>query len=183
MRNLILSIVTALLLSVSVQAATINGIDVPDTLTVGEQELMLNGTGLRKKGPFKVYLAALYTSTNTTELDALLAQEGAKRVELHMLRTVGKAKMVGAIVDGFKANTGDMASIQIRVDEFISYMEKAKKGDTIQFDFIPDSGTNIVINDTAKGTIVGKDFFDALLKVWVGEKPADKRLKKGLMGG
>ena len=164
------------------QAATLYDVNVAETATLAEQELILNGVGIRKKGPFKVYLGALYVGSKNKSADAVLADEGAKRVQLNMLRNLSKKKIVGAIVDGFKANTTDMETIQVRVDEFINYMDKVKKGDNIQFDYIPATGTNIVINGKNKGTIVGKDFFDALMKVWLGDKPADKKLKAAMLG-
>lgn len=182
MRKYLFGVLASFLLVSTVHAAKMHGVEVLDSLTVGEQTLSLNGVGIRKKGPFKVYLAALYTPEKTSQLESLLAQEGAKRVQLNMLRNIAKNKMVSAIVSGFKANTANIASIQARIDEFISYMENTKKGDTIQFDYLPASGTNIIINGNTKGTIVGKDFFDALLKVWVGDKPADRRLKNSMLG-
>jgi hypothetical protein len=32
------------------------------------------------------------------------------------------------------------------------------------------------------GTVQGEDFYRALLKVWLGDKPADKGLKKAWLG-
>ena len=175
-------LVTGLFTLSGLQAATLYGVDVSDSTILAEQELVLNGVGIRKKGPFKVYLGALYLESKTKTAVAILQDEGAKRVQLNMLRNLSKKKIVGAIVDGFKANTPDMASVQVRVDEFINYMDKVKKGDNIQFDYVPTVGTNIVINGTNKGTIVGKDFFDALMKVWLGDKPVDKKLKSSMLG-
>ena len=182
MKKSILTILSALLMATGLQAASLYGVDVMDTATVDGQALVLNGVGIRKKGPFKVYLGGLYVPKKATTAAAIISDQGAKRVELHMLRNLSKKKMVGAIVDGFEANTENMASIQVRVDEFISYMTEIKKGDTIQFDYLPKSGTNIVINGANKGTIVGKDFFDALMNVWVGDKPADNKLKAAMLG-
>ena len=154
-----------------------------DTVTVGEQELLLNGQGLRKKGPFKVYLASLYLQSKTKSAEEAIAQDGAKRVSLLMLRNVNKKKMVGAIVNGFRANTADMSTIQADVDKFVELMGDAKKRQTIVFDYVPGTGTSISQNGKEKGTIAGDAFFVALLKVWLGDKPADGRLKAGLLTG
>jgi hypothetical protein len=182
MNKFLLGVISALLIATTANAATMYGVEITEKSMLAGQSLTLNGVGLRKKGPFKVYLAALYTGEKSTDAEKILAQTGPKRVELRMLRNVAKKKMVGAIVDGFEDNTKNMASIQARVDEFITYMEEVKKGDNIQFDFLPAIGTNIVINGNIKGSIVGKDFFDALMKVWVGDKPADGKLKNAMLG-
>jgi hypothetical protein len=40
------------------------------------------------------------------------------------------------------------------------------------------------VNGQARGTAIpGEDFYTAVLRVWLGEKPADSGLKKGLVGG
>jgi len=146
------------------------------------QELVLNGKGLRKKGPFKVYEASLFLPSKTTSATEAIAQAGPKRVTLLMLRTVKKKKMVGAIVDGFRANS-DIATIQADVDKFVSLMSDAKKRHTIEFDYVPGVGTTISQSGEKKGLIAGDAFFTALLKVWLGDKPADARLKAAMLVG
>jgi len=181
-KKLAITLLTSLFMLSGLQAATLYGVDLADSTSLAEQKLVLNGVGIRKKGPFKVYLGALYMQNKLKSTEKILQDQGAKRVQLNMLRNLSKKKIVGAIVDGFRANTSDISSIQARVDEFIGYMEKVKKGDNIQFDYVPATGTTIVINGNNKGTIVGKDFFDALMKVWLGDKPADGRLKAAMLG-
>jgi hypothetical protein len=40
----------------------------------------------------------------------------------------------------------------------------------------------ITRNDKVLGMIAGKDFKNALLEIWLGNRPADKKLKKGMLG-
>jgi hypothetical protein len=58
-----------------------------------------------------------------------------------------------------------------------------KEGDVIYLDYIPGSGTRVTINGENKGLIPGRDFNNALLDIWLGEEPADKSLKKAMLGG
>jgi hypothetical protein len=61
---------------------------------------------------------------------------------------------------------------------------RPKKGDLIQLDFAPDAGTCAVVNGQQRGTAMAGDaFFSALRRVWLGDKPADAALKKGMLGG
>lgn len=50
-------------------------------------------------------------------------------------------------------------------------------------DFLPGTGTRVVVNREAKGTIPGDEFSRALLRIWLGESPADASLKKAMLGG
>ncbi|HWL72643.1 MAG TPA: chalcone isomerase family protein, partial [Burkholderiaceae bacterium] len=60
---------------------------------------------------------------------------------------------------------------------------EAKKGDVINFDYTADGGTRISVNGQPRGeAIPGADFFSAVLRIWLGEKPADEALKKGMLG-
>ena len=56
MKKIILTLFTSLFMFSGLQAATLYGVDVAESTTLAEQELVLNGVGIRKKGPFKVYL-------------------------------------------------------------------------------------------------------------------------------
>ncbi len=53
----------------------------------------------------------------------------------------------------------------------------------VLIDFLPGSGTRITFNGAVRGTIAGEDFSRALLRIWLGENPADADLKKALLGG
>ena len=45
------------------------------------------------------------------------------------------------------------------------------------------AGTAVAKNGETLGTIDGDDFNTALLAIWLGERPADRGLKKRLLGG
>jgi hypothetical protein len=54
----------------------------------------------------------------------------------------------------------------------------------ITLDFLPDAGTQVTVNGVSKGKpIPGEDFYGALLKIWLGDKPVDADLKKAMLGG
>ena len=57
------------------------------------------------------------------------------------------------------------------------------KADTINLDFEPQHGLTLSVNGVMKGpAIAGADFFGAVLGIFVGDRPIDARLKKGLLG-
>ena len=91
--------------------------------------------------------------------------------------------------DGLRNNhtEAQVAAFKPQIDALNAAMkavEEAKKGDVIHFEYLPDSGTRITVNGQPKGaSIPGEEFFTAMLRIWLGEKPADADLKKGLLGG
>ena len=71
---------------------------------------------------------------------------------------------------------------QQRIDQFNAMFTDAKKGDVIVLDYIPNQGTKVTIAGTEKGVIPGKDFNDAMLLIWLGDKPVTKDLRAKLLG-
>lgn len=168
-------------------AVEVSGIKIPDSVKVEGQELRLNGAGVRTRMFIKVYVGALYLEQKASTANAVLANNGVKRMALHIMRDLKADVFSGALQDGLKANNSvaELAKIDDNIKEFNGIVNGAggvKKGDIVQLDYLPVAGTRVVINGDTKGTISGEDFFRSLLKVWLGEKPIDADLKKSLLG-
>ena len=170
------------------QAVELEGQKFEPTAAVGGQNLSLNGVGLRKRAIFKVYVAGLYVGQKSTSVAAIVNDKGARRVSLRMLRDLGAQSFIDAFNEGLKSNTPEaqLAAMKPQVDALVATLKsigEAKKGDVINFDFTPDGGTRITLNGQPKGNpIPGADFFSAVLRIWLGDKPADEALKKGMLG-
>ena len=53
----------------------------------------------------------------------------------------------------------------------------------ILLDYLPGAGTRVTVSGDDKGTIPGEEFNRALLRIWLGDQPADASLKKAMLGG
>jgi hypothetical protein len=167
----------------------IEGVKLEPSVQVGGTSLVLNGAGLRTRAIFKVYVAGLYVPQKSGDAAALLAQKGPRRMAIAMLRNVDADSFAGALNDGLKANlseaqvTGFKSQIEA-LNANLKAVGEAKKGDLIHFEFTPEAGTRVLVNGQPRGAaIAGDDFFAAVLRIWLGDKPVDGTLKKGLLGG
>ncbi|OGB41308.1 MAG: hypothetical protein A2461_08560 [Burkholderiales bacterium RIFOXYC2_FULL_59_8] len=171
------------------QPLEVEGIKLEATSQLGAAKLQLNGAGLRTKVFFKVYVAALYTPQKATTAAQLLAQTGARRVTITMLRNVDAESFASALNDGLRDNhtEAQFAAMKPRIDALNANLKavgEAKKGDVIHFEFVPDAGTQVTVNGQARGSVIaGEDFFTAVLRIWLGDKPVDDKLKNALIGG
>jgi hypothetical protein len=53
----------------------------------------------------------------------------------------------------------------------------------VLIDWLPENGTRLTVNGQVKGKdIAGEDFYKALLKIWLGNKPVQDDLKQALLG-
>ena len=174
------------LLAAPALAAEVAGVKIEDQTRVGNSELALTGAGLRKRAFFQVYAMGLYVADRKADP---VTQPGAKRVAMHMLRDVGADTFTAALVDGMRPNHDEatMKALEPRIARLgaiMAEMKEAKKGMVILLDWVPGSGTQVTIEGKPAGKpIEGEDFYRALLRIWLGEKPVQDDLKKALLGG
>ncbi len=57
-----------------------------------------------------------------------------------------------------------------------------KERDVLTLDFV-DGVTRVKLNGQAGGVIPGEAFNRALTRIWLGDKPAHRSLKKAMLGG
>ncbi len=187
MRNILLALLFCL--SCAAHAAVdIAGVKFPDKEMLGPTELALNGAGLRSKFIFKVYAAGLYLPEKKAAAADVLAQKGPKRLHLVTLRELPAEDFADALVEGIRKNhtEAEIEPLKARLDEFrktLLALKTAAKGDVITIDWLPESGTRLSVNGKQQGRdIAGEDFYRALLKIWLGQKPAQDDLKEALLG-
>lgn len=168
-------------------AREIAGVELDESIKLEDgTELVLNGAAIRNKFFFDIYVAALYLEKPSTEASEVLAGEGPNRVAMHFLyEEVEKEKLVSAWEEGFKGNLSkdELAAMQERIDTFNSLFVNMKKGQSMFLDYRPKQGTAVIIEKSEVGLIMGKDFNNALLRIWLGDKPVTSKMKKQLLSG
>ncbi|MCU0302468.1 MAG: chalcone isomerase family protein [Thermoanaerobaculales bacterium] len=165
-------------------AGELAGVTMADRITVGDDELVLNGLGLRKKLWVEVYVAGLYLDTPVRDGAAAIEASGTKRVVMHFLTDkVTKKKLDDAWDEGFSANSPAVAgAVASRLGTFKAFFGDMKVGDVVELTVVPGAGTTVVVNGSTKGVIEGDDFGAALLRVWLGDHPPSDELKAGMLG-
>jgi len=151
-------------------------------------KLQLNGAGTRFKAIFRVYDMALYTTKKVSTPEELLALPGPKRLAFVALRDLPGTDLGRLFVKGLAENTPEEQVRKHTVSttrfiEIFSGRSKLVAGDSFAMEFVPGKGTQFFIAGQPQGEPVGDDeFFQMVLKIWVGEKPADASLKEALLG-
>jgi hypothetical protein len=170
------------------QPLEIEGVKLEPLVQVGSASLLLNGAGVRTKAIFKVYVAGLYVPQKASDPAKLLAQSGARRISLTLLRNVDADTLVDSLNEGLKNNhtSEQFAAMAPQIAILNANLKAAgetKKGDVIYLDYLPEAGTRVTVNGQVRGvSMPGDDFYRAVLRIWIGDKPADSSLKKGLLG-
>lgn len=167
---------------------TVSGVKYDDVLDVRGTKLQLNGAGTRYKGPFKVYAAGLYVPKKVGTSDELLAQAGPKRMTVVMLRDIDASELGKLFVRGVEDNMDKQAMVKLipglmRMSQIFSEHKNLKAGDQFTIDWVPGTGTVIGVRGVPQGEPFKEpEFFNALMRIWLGPVPADWKLKDSLLG-
>ncbi|MBF0258453.1 MAG: chalcone isomerase family protein [Desulfamplus sp.] len=170
----------------AVQAS--DDVAIPEKLTLdgGKGELVLNGTGTRKKFGFKVYEGALYLQAKSSDSKKIIEADEPMAITMSWKRQGPIDKTTDVFSDGFKYGAGANYDAQkSNIDIFIKSLVKAEKQDTWKYIYIPGEGTSIQYNDKVAATITGLDFKKALFSIWLLEDATftgDEALRKGMLG-
>ncbi len=170
-------------------AVEVAGVKFDDTVKLANTELKLNGAGMRVKAAFfKLYVAGLYLAKKQSTPTEVLALPGPKRITLVMLREITSDDFGNAFLKGMNENS-DKAEKSKIVNQTVAYGELfqsipgLKKGDVLTLDWIPGSGTESALNGKKIApSLPDSAFFNAILRIWLGDKPVDDTLKTQLLG-
>lgn len=169
-------------------AMDVKGVKFSDTYTLGNQSLQLNGAGMRVKVIVDVYAAGLYVPKKDRSVTGLLNQTGAKSMQIVLFRDLTGEDFADAMYKGFYKNNAeaDIAKFQQRLEDIKKVMigmGAVKKGTVIRIDHVPNGGIKVLMDGALKGSDSGgDDFYNALLRIWLGQHPVDNELKQALLG-
>lgn len=179
-----LSLMTAITMAATVDVA---GVKLDDTIELRGAKLELNGAGVRYKAVFKVYAAGLYLTKRASTPEEVMAAPGPKRLSITMLREIDSAELGKLFTRGVEDNSpkGEMSKLipgLLRMSQIFSDQKKLLPGENFLIDWIPGTGTVITIKGKAQEPFKEPEFFNALMRIWLGPNPADWKLKDALLG-
>jgi hypothetical protein len=167
------------------KAREIAGVNLPDTMEVGETKLVLNGAGIRSKFFLDLYVGALYLETISNNADQIIEANKPMIIRLHIISSkITSAKMDKATRQGFvKSTSGNIAPIQDLIENFISvFRDKITENDIYDLMYLPGKGIEVHKNGKYRSLTPGLSFKQALFGIWLSENPAQKSLKMKMLG-
>jgi len=161
------------------------GIHAPDSLETGPARLVLNGAGVRTKFFLKLYVGALYLQQKGSDPKLLIEADAPMAIRLHITSSlITSEKMEKVTREGFvKATGGKIAPIEAQIETFISvFREKINENDVYDLIYVPSKGVEVHKNRKFYSLTEGLPFKQALFGIWLCENPAQKSLKKEMLG-
>lgn len=179
-----------LMMSFGVLAAPVevSGVKLETPLALHGAQLALNGAGIRYKVIFKVYVIGLYLEKKAATPEEAYAASGPKRISITMLREIDSNELGKAFTKAFQDNAPkeEMSKLVpglIRMGQIFSGQKKLQVNEDFSIDWIPGTGTVISVKGKPQGEPIKEaEFFNAMLRIWLGPKPADWKLRDELLG-
>lgn len=170
-------------LTATANAVEVAGVSLDPTVTVNNRPLKLNGYGIRKKFFVKVYIGSLYTAKPVSRAEEALSDQGDKLIRMNFLHSkVEKEKITEAFSEGFANNSPDLAG-SAEVKKFLAlFTADFMRGDSVDLLLGADGTVVAKQNGKVLGTIVSPKLASGILGIYLGDRPADEALKKGMLG-
>ncbi len=189
-RRLVLAglIACALPLAAHAQTVEVGGAKFDPTAEVAGTKLVLNGAGVRYRAVFKVYAAALYLPGKANTPETIVGMPGAKRVSMYMLRDLDGKDLGKAFTDGMAKNMlpderAKSINGTFKFGEIFAERKRLAKGDVVNVDWVPNVGATVTIDGKLAGEPIKEvEFYNSVLRIWLGANPPDGTLKDALMG-
>lgn len=154
--------------------------------------LQLNGAGVRQQASSPLYTAGLYLEQKAATPEEALQAQGAKQVRVVMLREVNSKDFGELLSRGLVGNSNDETLSNLipeimDLGTLIAQRGKLKPGDSFVIDWSATQGTTIRVNQRSSRkpaieVFAKPDLIGALMRIWLGEHPADADLKAALLG-
>jgi hypothetical protein len=150
-------------------------------------ELILNGVGVRNLLFLELYQVALYLPRKLNDPLDILGHDIPRRLRITLLRDVSAQQDLKYLLGGLTDNNSaaELAAIQVPLEQFMTLMHKIgriPRGGVVQLDYLPSLGTRVWLDQHFLGAVPGAAFNRSLLKIWLGERPIQKNLKRALLG-
>lgn len=173
------------ILSVPAVAGTCSGVTMPDSMESGDDQLVLNGMGVRL-APFlgyAVYVAGLYLPERSADPKVIIGQDQPRRMILQFVEDVNESSMKSGMERSLTMNASELTeTLKEPMKQFQAAMSGFKKGQIVTFDYLPGQGTTVTVDGETATEIEGSTFATAWISMWLG-KPPNEELKTGLLGG
>ena len=183
------SILLLLMMPMPLMALTIDGYEIPQIIPATSQhaELKLNGASMRiLYGVVDTYIGKLYVENPATDADVLIAADEYKRMVFKVvLKRVSGRRIAKAMYDALQLNVTreEAMLLEARLQQLVDMFDSSlKKGQESYLEWVPAEGSRIVINGKVKGIIPGKDLYDAIMKIWIGDNPVGNTFKRHVLG-
>jgi hypothetical protein len=137
----------------------------------GGSRLNLIGSAVLQRNFVPFYSGALYAPLSVRTTEQLLS--GLSPCRIHMVWAMPELNR-DAVQDywhkAMEIAAGDrFAGVRAQTERLSQSMPAVKRGQTVIFDYVPDSGMSVLVDDKPVAQLAGVQFNKTLLAIWLGD--------------
>lgn len=167
-----------------VTAATLDGVSLPNSVTVAGRQLVLNGIGLRTYSilGIHIYVAGLYLQQRSSDPAAILRSPEVKLLDVRFLRDVDASDARRSWQQGLQNNC--LLPCRLPPQEMVQFLAavpSVRRGDRGTLLFTPGR-LDVTFDGRTYGTVTDPLFAQIVLATFLGPAPSSPGLKRALLG-
>ena len=172
-QSTVIFVLFALLHSFVVNAREIRCINIPESITVQGENLILNGVGVRKVLFIDLYVIGLYLKSKAIGAKEIINADETMALKIQIITDViNSNNFRHAVLEGFEFSTGGNTNpIQKEIDLFLTaFSNNIKNRDSFKIIYQKDQGLSVSKNGQQEPLVVVKGFpiKKAVFGLWLG---------------
>ncbi|WGL18156.1 TonB family protein [Microbulbifer bruguierae] len=147
---------------------------------------LLNGLALEQQFNKDRYIAAVYSERLASDVNALLDNNTPRSLQVRIIAdNLSARRFRNQWMEGIAINNPSN-TLTMQAENMVTFANlfkgRLKTGDQLRIDFAADTGTtSISLNDILLGTIENREFFNTLLRAWIGPVPPSTDFRDNLL--
>jgi len=185
MKKIVLFALVVLMMVPSAYAREVGGKNLPESITVANDTLQLNGAGIREKFFMDIYACGLYLKNKSSDPQKIMSADEPMSIKMIVISgLMSQEKLVAALNEGFEKSTGgNVDAFRDKIEKYIAaHAGEIKKDDVFEYQYVPGEGMSVLKNGEKRTTVNGIDFKKAVMGIWLCDEPASEDLKEGMLG-
>lgn len=165
------------------------GVNIPRHLTINHQDtLQLNGYGIGTIEKVPYYVGALYATSQQTTANGLLSADYPLVMRYYFVKDDIDAELLKLMmIESILINNSGWESQEFVQQQLqalqMALADEINAGDVLTFYYSPVQGTFLLLNEKVLHHWPhARNFFNMLLKTWIGDFPPNREFKKGILG-
>lgn len=165
-------------------SAELEGFKFSDEIKIENEMLSLNGLAIRSATIFniKILVAGLYLAKKSVKPELIFKSPSPKQIQIRFIKSLSSERISKMWTEQLlKRCLDNCTPLKEQAIQLGKLMIDIKSGDSLIFTFFKNY-VKVTLSNNSSGIIEGEIFSNALLSLWIGDKPLDEKLKYGLLG-
>ena len=145
---------------------------------------LLNGLAIHKELNKEQFIGGLYSDTLSSDAADLFDSPGAKRIELRVVaKRLSARRLNSQWIEGMAINN-PTSLLTVQAENMVAFTALVKRslraGDVLSIKGAGDI-TTVTLNNIELGSIQSEQFFDMIMRTWIGSVPLSSDFRDALL--